>query len=360
MQHVLSSRHQKHDSMHTRPFYFIFILSLFVLLAACGTPAASQSKPLDRVSVGTFGVLGDAPIYIALERGYFKQENIDVQIKPVTGGISELITSLANGQLDVGDGSATSALYNAFASNIKLKIVADNARTSAGRGGASLVVRNELAGVIKTGADLKGRKIAVLNPKGGTSLIYMDKLLTPAGLSLKDISFVGIPFPNMAAALSNGAVDLAIIVDPFLTTGLQKGAFKVFKDIGEIYPNQEANVMAFSEGFASKRDLAERFTIARLKGARDYYTAFIKNSDPALRKTIVSILTKYTSLKDPALYDKINFTLLDPNGRVLTSSMQYDLNWFVKDGDVKKPVDLSAVVDNSFVDDAVKTLGAYS
>lgn len=338
----------------------IFLMSLtLVILAACGGQTATTSsapKTPEKVTVGTFGVLGDSAIYIGKERGYFKEQGIDLQITKINGSISDLVAGLATGKLDVGNGSVNAALYNAFGNNIHLKIVADNATVQPGHSSAALVVRKELANTVKTPADLKGHKIAVLTVKGSSALIYMDKILAPAGLTVKDVNLVAMPFPDMLTALANGAVDLAILVEPFLTLGQARNIFTTFKDLGEVYPNQEANVEIYTSDFSSRKDLANRFTIARLKGARDYYDAFFKNKN---RAEIVNILTKYTSVTNPALYDRINFSTLNPNGRVVTASLQSDLDWYTKNGFVTKKVNLSSVVDNSFVDYATHTLGTY-
>ena len=61
--------------------------------------------------------------------------------------------------------------------------------------------------------------------------------------------------------------------------------------------------------------------VAYLQAVREYNDAFRKN-DPALRPEIVSILSKYTTVKDPALYDRMQLAGLDPDGEVNVESLR--------------------------------------
>src|SRR4051794_46954 len=72
--------------------------------AATGTPAPA-AKALDKVKVGTIGVFGDSAIYLASERGYFKEQGIEVDIQKFAAP-AELIAAIGTGQIDAGDGPA--------------------------------------------------------------------------------------------------------------------------------------------------------------------------------------------------------------------------------------------------------------
>ena len=301
-------------------------------------------------------MLGDAAIFIAQERGYFAEQNIELATQQMTS-ITDEIPLLATNKLEVGSGADSAGLFNSLADNLGLRLVADNASTAPGHGGGALVIRKDLADAVKTPADLKGKKIGILPGTGTTSQIYLDKLLTPAGVAIGDVTTLPLPFPDMVTALANKSADLAIEVEPFLSAGTQRGIWSSFKDIGDIYPNQEANVMVFSADFANKRpDVAKRFMIARVKAARDYNDAFFKNKN---RDAVVAILAKNTTIKDPAAYANLDFSTMNPDGRVFTDSLNFDQNWFADHGYVKTKADLTKTVDNSFADSAVATLGKY-
>ena len=89
---------------------------------------------------------------------------------------------------------------------------------------------------------------------------------------------------------------------------------------------------------------------------RDYNNAFRKNID---RAAIAAILSRNTTVKTPALYDKMIMPGLDPNGSVNAAGMANDMHWFLSKGYLKQEVDVSKAIDTSFAQDAVEKLGKY-
>ena len=72
---------------------------------------------------------------------------------------------------------------------------------------------------------------------------------------------------------------------------------------------------------------------------------------------IVDILTRTTSVKDKALYDKIVSASVDPNGRLNVPSLVEAQDWFAAHGYIPQKVDVAALIDYQFVDYAVSVLG---
>jgi NitT/TauT family transport system substrate-binding protein len=96
--------------------------------------------------------------------------------------------------------------------------------------------------------------------------------------------------------------------------------------------------------------------IAYLKGVRFYNDAL---SGKIPRKELIDILVKHTSVKNPALYDKMALPGLDPNGKLNVQGMEDDMQWFLAEGRMKAPVDIKKIVNTSYVDEALRKLGAY-
>jgi NitT/TauT family transport system substrate-binding protein len=352
----------------------VLYVTLVFSLAACGTaavtpetteasftqsPTVQTSTPnaaaLETVTVGIFGLSSDAAIFIAMDRGYFRNQGIQVETSQFTA-LSDMIPALATGQLDVGNANTGAALFNALGTNYGLKIVADNATIEEGRDGSALVLREPLMGSILSPADLSGLKIGAVANGGTPAHICLEELLETVGLTSEDVELVQLPFPAMGTALTNGAVDGAIIVEPFLSTGLSQGLFVNYRGMGEICAGREVNVQVYSADFAAQTELAQRFAIARLQGARDFNDAFFKNID---RNAVVDILIRYTTLTDPALYANIGLTAMNPNGDVSVESLSADLAWYVEQGFVPEPFDVRVGIDTSFAEHAVQVLGLY-
>ena len=77
--------------------------------------AQSQAPPLGPpvpVKVGVTPVTSAAAVYLALDRGYFGEEGLDVTLEPFDSGV-QMIPLLGTGQLDVGSGAVNAGLFNA-------------------------------------------------------------------------------------------------------------------------------------------------------------------------------------------------------------------------------------------------------
>src|SRR4051794_15501423 len=126
------------------------------------SPAVQPLSPPAQVSVGTLGLLTDAGIFIALDRGYFAEQGLDVKIEQFDGGTA-MVPALAARQIQVGGGGVSAGLINAVQRGIPLKIVADRGQQRAGFGASALVVRKDLidGGAVRDPRDLRGLTIAV-------------------------------------------------------------------------------------------------------------------------------------------------------------------------------------------------------
>ncbi len=330
-------------------------ISSFALLFALWAPASAAATDLVKVSV--YQSVSDAGIYIAIDKGYFAEQNISVQTIQLDS-VSSVVTALASGQVDVAGGAPSAAIYNATRQDIGIKVVADKGSMPPGAGYLGFVVRNAVADQVKSPADLKGRNVALAGfGVGTTNEIAMSELLKNIGLKEGDLNLQNLSFGDSMAALASGSVDAAYLIEPLMQSAEQKGIGKLLITGDKMYPNQQVAVLLYGPDFAAKRKaVAQRFMVAYLKGVRDYNNAFRKNID---RAAIVSILSKNTSVRAPGLYEKMIMPGLDPNGKVNAAGMANDMRWFLAKGYLKQEVDVSKAIDTSFAEDAVHTLGSY-
>src|SRR5437588_458732 len=83
--------------------------------------AAAQPAPLNppvtlKVWDGSSTI--QAPLYIAMDRGYLQEQGLDVEPVPIAGALDAQVPALATGQLDVGGGGFLPALFNAVGRGI--------------------------------------------------------------------------------------------------------------------------------------------------------------------------------------------------------------------------------------------------
>jgi NitT/TauT family transport system substrate-binding protein len=323
--------------------------------AAVG-PAPQPTSSSVKVKVGTLGIAPEAGLYIAIERGYFNDEGLDIELVPFRSG-AEQTAPLATGELHFGAGGPDPSLFNALLRGIDVKIVTHNALVTEGDASAAFIVRADLveSGRFRELADLKGMTIAI-NIQGTTSQLYVERILEKAGLKLADVTLTIVPFTEMITALANRAVDAAWVVEPFVTIGEVQGVSKSVVPMAEAYPGAITMVVMLSPVFArDQADAARRFVTAHLRGQRDYYRAFLKNEGD--REEIVRILTKYTQVKDPRLYANMGWHGVDPNGELNVRVLEDMQEYFVRIGTQQQKVDLNRVIDRSYLNYALERMG---
>lgn len=343
-------------------------LAVLLPLAACGTggaggtarPAPTSSATggqKDVVKVGSLGTISDAPFYIGLAKGWYAEAGIDAQLTVFADGPKQ-VPPLSQGQLDVGAGAPSAGLNNAVSRDVGIKIVADRTFVPTDSSAIGLVVRKDLAEKVKGIADLKGLKLA-LPVEGAALQVTVDRGLRTAGLTIKDVDAVFMPFAEMVAAFAGGAIEAAAVTEPVTTQVAAKGLAVVLKRSNEFSPNDQSAVVVYGPKFVQERpDVARRFMVGYLRSARFYNDAFFKQPrDKAAYEEVVSILTKETTAKDATLFAQMQLPAIHPDGTVQVQSLKDDQEWYLQNGYQKTRVDLDAAVDLSYAAYAVKQLG---
>ena len=335
------------------------LLAAAVLCLLTGSLSAFAA---DKVSVGTVGNSSDAGFFIAADKGYFKDEGLDVQFVPFDGA-QKMMAPLGTGDLDIGGGAASASLYNSAARNIGIRIVADRSRTQAGYLFQTLMVRKALieSGRFKGYADLKGLKVALLAP-GGSPGSTLNEAAKKGGIRYEDIERIYLPFPAQVGAFKNGAIDASLMIEPFATAIVDAGDAVRFASTEDFYPDDQIGMVFFSETFIrTKRALGERFIRAYVRALRDYNDA-VKDgrfSTSAKGSEVVRIMAKNLGLKEDAVRATY-VQAISPDGRPNDASLRKDLAFFKAQGDVTDAgVSVDQLLDFSFVEAAVKALGPY-
>lgn len=317
--------------------------------------ARPPAEPM-RVRTGaTWTSFTQMPIFYAEEKGYFREVGIEIERETIPTS-DRMIPPLATNQLDVGAAGFGAGLYNAIARNVTFKLVADNGQ-SAGTSSGALVVRQELmaSGQVRDYPDLRGRRVGLAGR--GTGLhITLARALDKGGLTFDDVEMIELPFSDLSAALSNGAIDAALHAEPYVALGVEQGLLGVLKWMDEIYPDQQFNAIMYSPQFASDKDTANRFMVAYLRGARDYNEVIRKGRN---LDEFAAIGAKHLPIRDTSLYPKMRQIAINPDGYLNRRGMEDDLTWYIGQGLVRERLDLDALIDYSFVDAALARLGRY-
>src|SRR5882757_6891829 len=193
------------------PGLTILLRSIVVATAVLGS--VLQAGAADKVRVGAYSSLSDAGLYIAQDKGFFAEQGITVDFAQVNTG-AEMMTQLANGDLDVSGGAPAAGLYNAARQGIELKIVADKGSTHPGYGYFAFVVRKDLADKIKQPSDMRGRLLAVTGyGVGANSEVTVGRLMDSGGVKENEVNQVNMQFADILAALGTGKVEIGVLIE---------------------------------------------------------------------------------------------------------------------------------------------------
>jgi NitT/TauT family transport system substrate-binding protein len=148
---------------------------------------------------------------------------------------------------------------------------------------------------------------------------------------------------------------MALMAEPFATRTIQSGGGALLITGDQVVPGQQVVGMIYTDRFAtSQRDDGVRFMTAYLRGLRTYLGAF---STGEQRDRVIQILVDKTDIKDPQLWLAMYPTGANPDGQLNVQSMTDSQAYFHQLGLVQNPADLSRVIDTSFLQAALKTLG---
>jgi NitT/TauT family transport system substrate-binding protein len=272
-----------------------------------------------------------------------------------------MVAPLSSGQLQIAAGALAASVYNAAARGVALRIVADKGQApSAAWDFAALVIRKDLidSGKVKNYADLKGLTLAT-SGRGNSPEVALATALKHGNLKLQDVNYVQMAFPDMVAAFANKGIDGGIVIEPFVSRIVSEGTGVRWKGNVDIFGgNEQIAAIVYGEQFAARKDVAQHWMNAYLRGVRDYNDAFGRKRQNY--DQVVKILVDNTTVKDPKVYDQMKPAGLDPDGKLDVRSLENDLAYYKESGQVQGEVDLSKLIDSSFQETAVSLLGPYT
>ena len=305
-------------------------------------PARAQE---DVVKLGDLLAISNAGIYIAIEKGYFKEQRIRNEISTFASA-AKMAPALVAGELDVSVGAASAGLFNAIAQGAPFRIVADKGQARAGTGFSMLTVRKDLvdSGQVKSVKDLKGKKVAIL-AKGIIQDYLLGKMAEEVGLTIKDFEITYLAGPNQVTAFETKAIDAAIAVEPWPARFEERGLavrFRTPDQVKGLGPVQIA-VIIYSGKFIKERGpVAERWMNAYLRGCDFYATNGVQDPE------VLAILEKYTKVPAQVIKAAIPY-YQDRHGKLNLESLANQIEWFLANGYMKEKISVDKVVDLSFL-----------
>jgi NitT/TauT family transport system substrate-binding protein len=232
-----------------------------VLLTGCKKNSGTVAAPSNKVRVGYIGLTCEAPIYMAVEKGFFKEEGLDVEL--VKCSWANYKDTLALGGYDI-----THHLVMYFLKPIEQGL---DVRFLAGIHRGCLRVQAGVHTNIHTIQDLKGKRIGV--PGMGTPpFVFANRVFGTHGIDAgKDITWKVFPAGELGLAIDKGEVDAVCDAEPIGTLLIAEGKVRNIADqaVDEPYNSEYCcEVIANGKWVDANPKSAAAATRALLKGAK--------------------------------------------------------------------------------------------
>lgn len=310
----------------------IALATLLATVASCGLLGGKEQAPeadangngqveKAKISLGVLPILDVASVHVAIKKGYFKAEGLEVDLKIIQGG-AQAIPGLIAKELDFTFGNWVSF----FAAQSKdaakavdgIKLIADGYQAKPDM----FLILAAGDSAIKGPQDLAGKTIAI-NTFKNIAELTAKATLEAANVDVSSVKFKEMPFPDMQAAVQNKTVDAAFMVEPFITRAQRAaGQVKVldaasgptdnipiagYATSGEFAKNNPKTVAAFQRAIAKgQADAADRPTVEPLlveyakvdkeTAGLVHFGAFPTTLDPTRLQRVVQLMQRYGML----------------------------------------------------------------
>ncbi|HTU05997.1 MAG TPA: ABC transporter substrate-binding protein [Trebonia sp.] len=284
-------------SPHTRRLGALLAVGMLAVgLSACSSGSAATTvstgsgPELTSISIGVLSVSDFVTVQIAQDEGIFKQEGFkSVKVVRLPTSATD-DTDLLSHTLDIVSENYVSMFQQEHAvPGLNLRIVADVAQSTPNLFVAMVPKGSKITSL----SQLKGKKFACPSLATSFCQLSLDLLLKPYGLSLSDLTIVPVPFAQVPAALSSGAIDAAFITEPFITIMESKGARSIQDMMTGPLAEAPQSAWGTQESFLQKYPK----TVAAFQRAMSKANG-IADSDPAL---VRKELPKFISTLSPQL-----------------------------------------------------------
>lgn len=315
-------------------------LALALTLSGCAsgsvdgsgsTTAASGSEGLTKVTYGMFPSNTVAAFQVAIDKGYFERQGIDLELVVGAGSSAAQLPALATGDLDFMLASPVTAL-TATTQGLDIRIVDGVTQNDPKIVEDSTAVVVGASSSIKSARDLEGKKVSV-NALGSIGEIGIREAVAKDGGDPKKVTFVQLSFPEVAAQIEAGQIDAGMAGSPFMQQVVAKGG-RVVSDFIHDTGLGANELVTISSGklVDSDGDLVKRFTAA-MKEALPFLT---ENND-LIRAAMPAALGT-----DPAAAAKAQLSLY--NADISQETIQLFADLLVKYGIVSTEPDVEKVI----------------
>ena len=319
-------------------------------LAGTGLPRSAYPDDLPEVSVGAIKLPTNAPLFIAMDKGYFTAEGLKVNVT-FFAAAATVYPAVVSRSVEIGITATTAATFT-LAAKGGFKIIAGYTRERPGFHMNAFMVTNKAYDSGFTSLrNMAGHRIA--NTTAGSSFQYYVALLAQKyGVDLKSIELVPLEsLPNVSAAFQSGQIDAAIIPAGGVNRLMAAGHLLAW--CGDEAPWQQGIVFASPQTIASRGDVLKRFLRAYQRGAAEYSANFNHlDADGHIIKgpeydALLQIIASHSGVKPADLEGQLAY--IDPEARPDPDDILKQIAFWQSQGIAPKDFDYRTIFDPSLL-----------
>lgn len=282
--------------------------------------------------LGYMKIVDNASMFVAMEKGFFKAEGLELETVPMAGG-AVIVQGVTSGDLQFGWTNVIS-LYQAHVEGFDFKLIAGGATNVKGTNETHALEVLKTSPIVRA-KDLEGKTVAVNTLNNIVHLMAMA-WIDKNGANSSKVKFVEVPFPQMEAGLVGGKIDAASVHEPFATAAVEKGVARVLAHPwGEVLPK-----FLIASWFASDRWIQKNQTTAQAFVRATNRGIDAIRSDPAASR---SAMVKWAGL-NPDLAGKIGLPIFDKE--ISEKDLQATIDLTVKYKMIPRPFKASQVISS--------------
>lgn len=320
-------------------------------VAAC-LPGAARAQAPDVVTIGGIQLPTNAPLFIAIEKGFFARENIKIDLRWFTAA-SSVSSAVVSRDIDIGMTGTTAAAFN-LAAKGGFKIIAGSTRDAPNFPLNALLISNKaFDSGITSFAAMSGRRMA-MTTAGSTHQYDIGGLAKKYGIPLTSIALVPLnDYGNIIAALQTGQVDAAILPPAQTKRLVESKSAHFIAWTGDEVPMQQGILFASPQTLSRKREAVLRFMRAYVTGTHEHHQAF-NQLDAQGRKIkgpnydeFIPIIARFAGITPEEAESQLTYII--PGARPDQADILRQAAFWQEQGMVPKAADFSNLFDLSFL-----------
>src|ERR1700761_6621545 len=322
---------------------------LIIALAVAAIGWTSQAQA-ETVKVGLSKLISYPGVPIALSRGYFKQQGLDVEMV-FFDSAQRISVGVASGDIQFGVAGLSASFYT-LAGQGQLKLVGSSAGEEPGFYNLTFVASNKAYdGGVKSVKDLPGHDVAITQL--GTSLHYTIGLAAEKyGFPMSAINIRPLQSnSNVIAALTGNTIPIAVMPNTPTLIPVEKGEIKRVAWVGDITPDWMGSALfSGTKTLNAQGDMVKRFMVAYRQGTRDYHDAFAtsddKRKDGPDAPAVLKILADFAGVSEKSIDEATPY--IDRDARVNVRDVAHQIAWYKSQDLLKGEGNAEGLVDTRY------------